>query len=127
MNLKRMLLTGAALTAFLAIGSSGAAAAFHFALKKSEPAADSTVPSPSHVRLYFTEAPEPGTVGIRLISPSGDPISTAEPAADEHDTSVFSVEVGRPLAPGAYTVSWRGLGDDGHAVRGDFKFAVSAE
>jgi copper resistance protein C len=122
---KRMLLAIAVLTG---LGSTRAAAtAFHFELKKSEPAADATVASPARVRLFFSEAPEAGSVSIRLISPSGDPVETGDAVADEHDASVFSASVGRTLPAGAYTVSWRGMGDDGHAVRGDFKFAVSAE
>ncbi len=46
---------------------------------------------------------------------------------DEHDASIYSVSVGRTLPAGSYTVSWRGIGDDGHVARGDYTFAVSAE
>ena len=30
------------------------------------------------------------------------------------------------LDEGAYTVAWRGIGDDGHVVRNDFGFRVTA-
>jgi methionine-rich copper-binding protein CopC len=31
------------------------------------------------------------------------------------------------LPAGGYTVAWRGIGDDGHVVRGDFTFSVTAQ
>ncbi|NNF11802.1 MAG: copper resistance protein CopC, partial [Gemmatimonadetes bacterium] len=30
------------------------------------------------------------------------------------------------LPPGTYTVSWRGMGQDGHVVRDSFQFSVAA-
>jgi methionine-rich copper-binding protein CopC len=127
MKAKTTLLAAALLTAFVTVGSTAATAAFHFELKRSEPAANATVPSPAAVRLFFSEAPEDGSVGIRLIAPVGDPVETGEVTVDEHDATVFSVSVGRKLSVGTYTVSWRGIGDDGHVVRGDYTFEVSAE
>lgn len=127
MNAKTTLVTAALLAAFVTVGSSAAAAAFHFELKKSEPAPNATVASPAAVRLFFSEAPEEGSVGIRLVSPAGEPVATGDVTADEHDASIYSVSVGRTLSAGSYTVSWRGIGDDGHVVRGDYGFAVSAE
>jgi methionine-rich copper-binding protein CopC len=29
-----------------------------------------------------------------------------------------------PLAPGSYTVEWRGLASDGHAMQGSFSFEL---
>lgn len=126
MKAKPTLLAAALLTAFVTVGSAAEAATFHFELKKSEPAANATVPSPSAVRLFFSEAPEEGSVGIRLIA-GEEPMETGEVTVDEHDATVFSVSLGRSLPAGTYTVSWRGIGDDGHVVRGDYDFAVSAE
>jgi methionine-rich copper-binding protein CopC len=127
MKAKTTLLAGGLLAAFLTLGSSAAAAVFHFELQKSEPAADATVKSPEAVRLFFSEAPEEGSVSIHVIAPSGEPVETGETTADEHDKSVYSVPVGRALPAGSYTVAWRGIGDDGHVVRGNYSFAVSAE
>jgi len=127
MNAKTTLLAAALLTAFVTVGSSAAAAAFHFELEKSEPAANVTVASPTAVRLFFSEPPQKGSVGIRLISPAGEPVETGDATSDEHDASIYSIAVGRMLPAGSYTVSWRGIGDDGHVVRGDYGFTVSAE
>jgi len=98
----------------------------HFALSRSAPAADATVASPAEVRLWFTEAAEAGTVGIRLVDPAGAAVETAEVVQDAQDTKVYSVAVARRLAAGRYSVAWRGVGDDGHTVQGNYAFTVAA-
>lgn len=107
----------------------GAASAefLHFALSRSIPAADATVASPAEVRLWFTEAAKDGSVGVRLVDPSGAAVETAEVAQSAEDATAYSIAVGRRLAAGRYTVAWRGIGDDGHTVQGNFAFTVSAE
>jgi methionine-rich copper-binding protein CopC len=44
-----------------------------------------------------------------------------------HDDKSLMATVPGPLADGAYTVTWRSAGDDGHAMRGDFAFTVRAK
>ncbi len=107
----------------------GAASAdlLHFGLSRSLPAADATVASPAEVRLWFTQVAKDGSVGIRLVDPAGAAVATAEPARDAADGKIYSIAVGRRLAAGRYTVAWRGIGDDGHTVQGNFAFTVSAE
>ena len=107
----------------------GAASAglLHFGLSRSVPAADATVASPAEVRLWFTEAAKDGSVGIRLVDPAGAAVETAEPVRDAQDGKIYSIAVARRLAAGRYTVAWRGIGDDGHTVQGNYAFTVSAE
>ncbi len=100
---------------------------FHFALTKSAPAADSAVPSPNEVRLWFTQAPQQNSVAVRLINPAGELVDTSDPSLDQADQKVVSVNVDGALGAGGYTVSWRGIGDDGHVVRGEFGFTVNAQ
>ena len=126
MRAKALILAAALLTA-VGTTATAAATAFHFALSRSAPAADATVPSPSEVRLWFTQVAQPGSVAIRLINPGGDAVPTSEPTPDEGDGRVYHVDVAQKLPAGAYTVSWRGIGDDGHVVRGELGFSVSAE
>lgn len=102
-----------------------AADVFHFALSRSAPAADATGPAPEEVRLWFTEAPEANTVGIRLIDRAGEAVATTEVAADPDNVAVYFVKPATPLSAGRYTVSWRGVGDDGHPATGDFGFSVT--
>jgi hypothetical protein len=126
MRAKALILAAGLLTAAGATYTA-ADAAFHFALSRSVPTADATVPSPPEVRLWFTQLAQPGSVAIRLINLAGDAVSTGEPMPNEDDGRVYHVDVASKLPAGAYTVSWRGIGDDGHVVRGEFGFSVSAE
>ncbi|HUF76956.1 MAG TPA: copper resistance CopC family protein [Longimicrobiales bacterium] len=126
MRAKPLIFAAALLTAVSATATA-ADAAFHFALSRSVPAADAAVPSPSEVRLWFTQVAQPGSVAIRLVNPGGDAVETGEPIPNEDDGQVYHVDVASKLPAGAYTVSWRGIGDDGHVVRGDFRFSVTAE
>lgn len=127
MRARALILAAGLLTALGATAAAEADPAFHFALSRSAPAADATVPSPAEVRLWFTQVGQPGSVAIRLINPSGGAVPTGDPTPNEDDGRVYHVSVAETLPAGAYTVSWRGIGDDGHVVRGDFSFTVSAE
>lgn len=114
----------------LAVGAStpvAASDAYHFALSESSPEADASGPAPEEVRLWFTQVPQENSVAIRLIDAAGDALETGEPTADEEDGTIVSVSIDGHLGVGTYTVAWRGIGDDGHVVRGDFEFAVTAQ
>ena len=97
----------------------------HFGLAKSIPDAGSSVQSPEQLQLWFTQAPQDGSVTIRLIDAAGDLVQTGEPVRHADDAKLMEVEVGRVLDEGTYTVAWRGIGDDGHVVRNDFDFRVA--
>lgn len=100
---------------------------FHFALARSMPAADAAVPAPSEIRLWFTQVPKPGSLTVRLVNARGDLVQTESPKADETDPKVISLAIRRSIPVGRYTVAWRGVGDDGHVVQGEFGFSVVAE
>jgi len=124
MNAKHLILAAGIL---LALGAATAAHVLHFGLSRSVPAADTTVTTPAEVRLWFTQVAKEGSVSIRVVNAAGNAVETAAPAPDEADGRIFAVAISRPLAAGRYTVAWRGIGDDGHVVTGDFGFTVSAE
>lgn len=115
-----------AVGALLAVGATRSDAV-HFALTRSVPAADASVASPAEVRLWFTEPAKDGSMGVRLVNAAGALVETTEVAADPQDAKVYFITVGRALAAGRYTVAWRGVGADGHALNGEFGFTVSAE
>ena len=100
---------------------------FHFALSKSTPTADSSVDSPTEIRLWFTEAPEAKMTSIRLIGADGEPIHTADVTQDEADERSFGVAIEHALSSGTYTVAWRAIVADGHVVRDDYQFTVVAK
>jgi methionine-rich copper-binding protein CopC len=52
---------------------------------------------------------------------------SSPPAPDSTDGKQVFVTVDPPLPPGTYVVQWRCIADDGHVMRGDFTFEVSAE
>lgn len=116
-----------ALTAVVLIASASTWSVRHFGLAKSMPAADSSVSSPEGLQLWFTQAPQEGSVSIRLVDGAGDLVETGEPVRNGEDPKLMEVSVPNTLAAGAYTVAWRGIGDDGHVVRNEFGFAVVAD
>ncbi|MDZ7779643.1 MAG: copper resistance protein CopC [Gemmatimonadota bacterium] len=101
-------------------------ATLHFDLSRSVPEAGATVPAPSEITLWFTEVPQDNSISIRLIDPRGDLVDSTEPNQDAEDGTMFSIAPSASVAPGEYTVAWRGIGQDGHTVRGDFGFTVGA-
>lgn len=111
-----------------AFGAHAAAApTLHFALSRSVPEADAEVAPPAEVRLWFTEVPQESSMSVRLIDAAGEPVETGALGHDPEDGRIFFLPVEGTLPAGAYTVSWRAIGQDGHVVRGDFGFTVTAE
>lgn len=114
-----------AATGSVAEAEATVAADLHFELRSSVPMADSTVAPPTSVILTFTQKPQDGATQIRVMKgenrvPSGDVTQNAE------DDKQHSISFERPLSPGAYTVMWRSMAADGHAVGGEFGFTVAA-
>jgi len=103
-----------------------APASIHFALSSSTPAAGSVGASPSELRLTFTEAPAAGTMSIRVVEAADAGAHVMDPVQDPEDPKTFVVAIHGTLRAGTYTVSWRGMGADGHVVRDDFQFTVQA-
>lgn len=120
------LLTTALLVGGLAAATSPVSESeIHFALSKSAPVADTSVETVTEIRLWFTEAPSEGTTSIRLLDADEEPIHTMDIQQDQEDERVFSVATHGALPPGSYSVSWRGMGADGHVVRETFAFTVT--
>jgi copper transport protein len=100
----------------------------HSALKRSTPAAGARVPTPSALRLEFSERVELGGVVVALTdtagraAPLGPP---AHPAATDDSASIVIVPVLGALGAGRYRVAWQIVGRDGHPVRGRFAFDVT--
>jgi methionine-rich copper-binding protein CopC len=116
------------LLTLLALGAAGptlAATPFHFALVKSVPADKSTVHQLSRVELWFSEAPGDGTVSIRLLDAESELVPTTDAKQDPEEPTAFAVIPSSTLPAGRYTVSWRGMGDDGHVVKGDLAFTLA--
>ncbi|HXV87395.1 MAG TPA: copper resistance CopC family protein [Gemmatimonadales bacterium] len=104
--------------------AAGTALAVHLRLTKSEPASDAVLDQPpAEVRLWFSEKPQAAVSAIRLSGPAGvAKLAVVQPGPD---SMAISARVESRLEPGAYTVSWRTAGRDGHPLRGEFAFTIS--
>jgi copper resistance protein C len=101
---------------------------FHITMDKSVPAdGEKVAGGVSEIRLHFSGAPLMRGASIRIVTSSRSLMRSTPPAADPADDKQIFVRVDPPLPPGAYVVQWRCIADDGHVMRGDFTFEVTAE
>ncbi len=100
--------------------------AMHFRLDRSAPAADSVVPPPAEVRLWFSQGAQEDATTIRVLDAGGDPLETGALSSTE-DRTEHAVALPGTLPDGPYTVAWRSMAADGHVVRGDFVFTVRSQ
>jgi len=96
---------------------------FHNSLKKSLPADKSTVTAPKEIRLWFAEKPEPNLSSITLLTADSTAVATSKVRKTDDPLSI-AVDVTGAMAPGGYIVRWRTAGDDGHVIRGSYRFTV---
>ena len=100
----------------------------HIVLDSSVPEDGSVNGEPvREIRLFFSGAPLMRGASVRVITSARQLVRTGPPAADPDDPKQVFVQIDPALAPGAYRVQWRCIADDGHVMRGDFAFEISAE
>lgn len=105
---------------FLVTGTVTASA--HARMTASMPKDGATVPSPlSEIALNFSH---PMRLTLVSVIHAGDdkqiPLTSALPKTAEKSAKI-AID---PLAAGSYTVSWTGVGEDGHVMKGTFAFSV---
>jgi copper transport protein len=111
--------------AVIALGASAAPASAHALLLTSDPAGGAIVANPPTViRLHFSETVSVPFGAIRLIDPSGRPVTTGPPRVGQTDRDV--VVAVPALSHGSYDLAWQILDSDGHLTGGDFIFHVGA-
>ena len=96
----------------------------HLHLLRSAPAADTVVTSsPDAIRLWFSEGASLPVTRLTLSLGTAT-IATGKPtrAAGAGQPIVFPLTA--PLAAGRYSVKWKTMSADGHAVSGTFAFTV---
>jgi len=100
----------------------------HIVLDSSAPQDESAGPGPvSEIRLFFSGAPLMRGASVRVVTSARQLMRTSPPAADPADPKQVFVRIEPPLPAGSYVVQWRCIADDGHVMRGDFTFEVTAE
>lgn len=99
-----------------------ASLAAHLKLIRSAPAADATIEAPpAQLQLWFSEEPLLPMSAVTLTGPLG-PVKLEAPRAGGERSLV--VTVGTALEPGAYRISWKTAGDDGHVLQGTVNFSI---
>lgn len=117
------LVLGLALLVLLAVLAAGLSA--HLTVVKTMPADESTVSDrPARVQVWFTQQPSARVSRLDMKGPGGN-VPLGELEIDRDDRSLSAI-IETALAPGRYEVSWRTAGDDGHVMRGTFRFTVEA-
>lgn len=117
--------TSVRLAALLAVmlTSGAAAAVVHAALLRTEPAPDAIVgQAPSVVRLWFSETVEPAADPVIVLDPGGRRVDMGG-SVSEDDPARLEARVS-DAGPGTYTVRWRIVSEDGHAVSGVHLYSV---
>lgn len=106
------------------VAASVAVVAAHMAVQKTTPEADAVLSeSPHHIRIWFTQSPDPVISRLTLEGANGE-VALGDTRVQD-DRSLMAMLPSK-LDAGSYTVSWRTAGDDGHTQRGDFAFTVRA-
>ena len=99
----------------------------HLTLSRSTPAANSSVAPPTEIRLVFSQQPQRGSTSVTLTGAGGSTVEGGAATVDPENDRSFSSAISTPLAAGNYTVAWRTMASDGHVIRGDFRFVVTAD
>ena len=111
----------------LALALLPAQARAHLKLESSQPAQGDTVRVPvSQITLTFTEAVAQEFLTISILDAFGREIGVemnVHPIGASPSRQ-YMVMLAMPLAGGAFTVRWKAVGKDGHAVTGMFDFLV---
>ena len=95
----------------------------HLHLTRAEPAAGAAVGrAPAALRLWFSQPVEAAVTRVRLAGPAGA-VALDRLAVDEAEVRAA---VRGAMPAGAYTVEWRTMAADGHAVSGTYNFRVGA-
>ena len=100
---------------------------WHLALQSSVPAADVSIGALEEIRLLFTEVPQIDGTTIRIADGANELVASTDAAADGEDPTQVFIHPEGTLSPGGYTVHWRAIAQDGHAVNGDFGFQITTE
>jgi copper resistance protein C len=95
----------------------------HTHLQKSTPAANSTGAAPGQIMLQFSEATR--LTALTVQKEGGQEGRKLGPLPMEPDKVIHLAAP--KLDPGAYVLSWRALGDDGHVMSGTLRFTVVAK
>ncbi|MFE3853036.1 copper resistance CopC/CopD family protein [Streptomyces griseorubiginosus] len=122
----RALLIVVATLAGVLLGGAAPASA-HAVLTSSDPRAGTVLKTaPKEVTVSFDESVALAEDSVRVLDPDGRPVTAGDPTHADGAADTARVPVTGDLQEGTYTVSWRVLSADSHAVSGAFTFSIGA-
>lgn len=122
---RRAALFAACLTLAAGLLSAPEAVRAHAKLLRSEPKPKSGQPRPPQaVELWFSEELQAGFNAVEVRDGQGNRYESGGVTLEEGGRKARAELRGLPA--GAYTVEWRALSADGHALKGKFTFTVEA-
>ncbi|WP_234432616.1 copper resistance CopC/CopD family protein [Streptomyces sp. MUSC 125] len=109
----------------LALLRCAAPAAAHAVLTASDPREGSVwKTAPKQVTVTFDESVALMENSLRVLGPDNRPVTAGDPTHVEGRADTARVSLTSRLGQGTYTVSWRVVSADSHAVSGAFTFSV---
>ena len=104
-----------------------APAAKHTHLERSEPGADSTITvAPTAIKLWFSGPVQVRVTTVRVMGADSTPVALSAARMGTGTGAPVILDVHGTVAPGRYSVAWRTMSRDGHAVSGTFAFTLAA-
>jgi copper transport protein len=99
----------------------------HAELVESSPVDNAVVAAPPRqARLRFNEAVTLTPQSVQLLDPAGDKVRIGAPDHADGKANTVAASLPADLGKGTYTVAWRVVSADSHAVSGAFRFSVGA-
>ena len=96
----------------------------HAALVKSDPPARGALAhAPSEVRLWFSEPIEPAYAEVSVLDARESAVVAGKGAVPKDNSRLVTLKL-HPLAPGRYTVKYKVLSVDGHALNSSYVFDI---
>lgn len=113
------------LAALLVTAAVAVPSAAHFTVSKSTPSNNQKLTaSPARVQIWYSQVPAAGVSQVKLLAADKSEVPLGKTVVDKESKSMYA-DVTSPLKPGAYVVSWRAAGDDGHVLTGEIKFTLT--
>ncbi|MFJ4790744.1 copper resistance CopC/CopD family protein [Streptomyces sp. NPDC088794] len=104
---------------------SAAPASAHAVLTGSDPRENSVLKAaPKQITVTFDESVALVEDSLRVLDPDNRPVTDGDPRHAGGRGNTDSVRLANGLTQGTYTVSWRVVSADSHAVSGAFTFSV---
>lgn len=94
----------------------------HAKLVRAEPAANAASAPPRQLVLHFNEKVTPRFSGVELATSGGAFVKVAT-SVGKDGLTLIAVPA-KPLAAGAYKVTWHAVTADAHRMQGSYSFTV---